>query len=54
MSIVGELSDSYLKSEIRHSYLIVIRKNVTPSRRRDELLEIVAKAGIVDDAEWLE
>ena len=54
VSIVGELSDSYLKSEIRHSYLIVIRKNVTPSRRRDELLEIVAKAGIVDDAEWLE
>ena len=54
VSIVGELSDSYLKSEIRHSYLIVIRKNVTPSRRRDELLEIVAQAGIVDDAEWLE
>ncbi len=54
VSIVGVLSDSYLKAEIRHSYLIVIRKNVTPSRRRDELLEIVAQAGIVDDAEWLE
>ena len=54
VSIVGELADSFLRAEIRHSYLTVIRKNVTPRLRRDELLAIAAAANIVDDAEWLE
>ena len=54
VSIVGELSDSMLRAEIRHSYLIVIRKNVTPRQRRDELLDIAAAANLIDDAEWIE
>ncbi len=54
VSIVGELADSFLRAEIRHSYLTVICNNVTPRLRRDELLAIAAAANIVDDAEWLE
>ena len=54
VSIVGELSDSFLRAEVRHSYFAVVRQNVKPRARRDEILEIAAKRGIVDDAEWLE
>lgn len=54
VSIVGELADSFLRAEIRHSYLVVVRKNVTPRQRRDELLAIAAAEGVIDDAEWLE
>ena len=54
VSIVGELGDTSLKAEIRHSYFAVIRNNVTPRLRRDELLACATAAGIVDDAEWLE
>ena len=34
--------------EIRHSYLTVIRQNVTPKALREELLKMVAEAGIAD------
>ena len=54
VSIVGELSDSFLKAEIRHSYFAVVRNNVTPRERRDMVLATAADAGVVDDAEWIE
>ena len=54
VSIVGELAESALRAEIRHSYFAVVRQNVTPRRRRDEVLAIAAAANLVDDAEWIE
>ena len=54
VSIVGELSDSFLKAEIRHSYFAVVRNNVTPRSRRDIILTMATLANIVDDAEWIE
>lgn len=54
VSIVGELSDSFLKAEIRHSYIAVVRNNVTPRSRGNIILAMATLAGIVDDAEWIE
>lgn len=54
VSIVGELSEGFLKAEIRHSYFAVVRNNVTPRERRDMVLAMAADAGIFDDAEWIE
>lgn len=54
VSIVGELSDAFLKAEIRHSYFAVVRKNVTPRERREVVLAMAVDAGVVDDAEWIE
>ena len=54
VSIVGELSDSHLRAEIRHSYFAVVRQNVTPRQSRDAILAMALDAGLVDDAEWLE
>lgn len=42
------LPDEIVKREIRHSYLTVIRKNVTPKALREELLRMAASAGIED------
>ena len=42
-----------VEREIRHSYLTVIRENVTPKALREELLEIARKAEI-EDAEPIE
>ena len=54
VSIVGELADSFLRAEVRHSYFAVVRNNVTPRVRRDEILAKAATALVIDDAEWLE
>lgn len=54
VSIVGELADSFLKAEIRHSYFAVVQQNVAPRQRRDELLVLAKEAELRDDAEWLE
>jgi predicted DNA-binding protein (MmcQ/YjbR family) len=54
VSIVGELTDSFLRSEIRHSYFAVVRNNVTPRERREAVLAMAAKVGLIDDAEWVE
>ena len=54
VSIVGELSDAFLKAEIRHSYFAVVHKNVSPRERREVILNMAAEAGVVDDAEWIE
>lgn len=42
-----------VEREIRHSYLTVIRENVTPKALRNEILAIVEEAGI-KDAEAIE
>ena len=42
-----------VEREIRHSYLTVIRENVTPKALRNEILAIVEDAGI-EDAETIE
>lgn len=47
----GSMSDRQLEQEIRHSYLLVVRQNVTPKAQRLELLEQIEKEGIIDNAE---
>ena len=42
-----------VEREIRHSYLTVIRENVTPKALRNELLAIAHESGI-EDAEAIE
>lgn len=48
-----QLPSEVVKREIRHSYLTVIRENVTPKALRNELLAIVQEAGI-EDAQAIE
>lgn len=47
----GKMSDQQLEAEIRHSYLLVVRQNVTPKARRGEILQQIEQEGIRDDAE---
>ncbi|MBQ6881515.1 MAG: MmcQ/YjbR family DNA-binding protein [Alistipes sp.] len=47
----GKMSDRQLEAEIRHSYLLVVRQNVTPKARRLEILQQIEQEGIYDDAE---
>ena len=48
-----QLPREVVEQEIRHSYLTVIRENVTPKALRNELLAIAQEAGI-EDAEAIE
>ena len=48
-----QLPREVVEREIRHSYLTVIRENVTPKALREEILEIVRQAQI-EDAEPIE
>lgn len=48
--LVTALPAEVVKREIRHSYFTVIRKNVSPKALREEMLAIVSKQGIEDDA----
>ncbi len=45
---VEDLPDEVVRREIRHSYLTVIRKNVSPKALREELLQAASEAGIED------
>ncbi len=45
---VEDLPDEIVKREIRHSYLTVIRKNVSPRTVREELMHIADEAGLED------
>lgn len=47
----GAMTDEQLRREIRHSYLLVVKQNVTPKARRLEVLAMVENEGIEDDAE---
>ena len=42
-----------VEREIRHSYLVVIRENVTPKALREEIMKVVSMANI-EDAEPIE
>ena len=48
-----QLPRAIVEREIRHSYLTVIRENVTPKALREEILEVVREAAI-EDAEPIE
>ena len=48
-----QLPRKIVAREIRHSYLTVIRENVTPKALREEILEVVRQAKI-EDAEAIE
>ena len=50
----GRLDDDALRREIRHSYMLVVRQNVTPRALREEILAHISESGIVDDAERYE
>ena len=43
-----QLPREVVEREIRHSYITVIRENVTPKALREKLLSVVRKAGIED------
>ena len=47
----GRLSDEALRREVRHSYMLVVRLNVTPKALREEIISHITAEGIVDDAE---
>ena len=47
----GAMTDEELRREIRHSYLLVVKQNVTPKARRLEVWTMVEQEGIEDDAE---
>ena len=47
----GRLSDEALRREVRHSYMLVVRLNVTPKALCEEIISHIAAEGIVDDAE---
>ncbi len=51
--LVEDLPEEVVKREIRHSYLTVIRKNVSPKALREELLRKASEADI-QDAEMFE
>lgn len=42
----GDLPDAFIREQIRNSYLLVLRQNVTPRALRDELLAYVEAHGI--------
>ena len=50
----GRLGDEALRGEIRHSYMLVVRHNVTPKALRLEILSHIASEGITDDVERFE
>ena len=41
-----DLSEVFLRKQLRDSYLLVLRQNVTPRALRDELLEYVERHGL--------
>ncbi len=48
-----QLPRAVVEREIRHSYLTVIRENVTPKALREEIMKVVRQAQI-EDAEAIE
>ena len=50
----GRLGDEALRGEVRHSYMLVVRHNVTPKALRLEILSHIASEGITDDVEQFE
>ena len=50
----GRLGDEALRGEVRHSYMLVVRHNVSPKALRLEILSHIASEGITDDVERFE
>lgn len=42
----GDLPDAFIREQIRNSYLLVLRQNVTPKTLREEILAYVAERGL--------
>ena len=42
----GDLPDAFLREQIRNSYLLVLRTNVTPKALREEILAYVEQHGL--------
>lgn len=42
----GDLPESFIREQIRNSYLLVIRQNVTPKSLREEILAHIAANGV--------
>lgn len=42
----GDLPDRFIREQIRNSYLLVLRQNVTPRALRDEILAYVEQHGL--------
>ena len=42
----GDLPDAFLREQIRNSYLLVLRQNVTPKALREELLSYIEQHGL--------
>lgn len=42
----GDLPDAFIREQIRNSYLLVLRQNVTPKARREEILRYVEEHGL--------
>lgn len=42
----GDLPDGFIREQIRNSYLLVLRQNVTPRALRDEILDYVGRHGL--------
>ena len=47
----GGLSDEALRRELRHSYMLVVKHNVTPKALREQILADILSEGIIDYAE---
>ena len=45
---INDMDDSIVAREIRHSYMTVVKNNVTPKKLREEILELVSQAGVTD------
>lgn len=46
ISTAGDLPDAFVREQIRNSYLLVLRRNVTPRALRDEILAHVEAHGL--------
>ena len=42
----SDLPDRFIREQIRNSYLLVVRQNVTPKALREELLAHIAEIGL--------
>lgn len=42
----GDLPDAFIREQIRNSYLLVLRQNVTPKALREEILAYVERHGL--------
>lgn len=44
----GDLPDAFIRAQIRNSYMLVLRRNVTPKALREEILAYVEAHGLAE------